>query len=235
MMPILIWLSKGPSGEVLERRDSGARLPADHRPQKGLSEIHGEVQRLASRLSLGDGLEKRPTWVPSSMSLSSKRSCKYIDIGKKEGAKLLLGGKAYQKGDCSKGYFIEPTIFGDVTPEMRIAQEEIFGPVVSVIRAEDLEDAIRIVNGTPYGLSSAIYTQDVNKSRLQRGIWRLGLSTSMPPPSERRSNCPLGGSNIPVMEGRRPEVEEEPSIRTVDGRLFIGISAAGFRKAQIDK
>ena len=66
----------------------------------------------------------------------------YIEIGRKEGAKLLTGGKAYREGDCAKGYFIEPTIFADVEPTMRIAQEEIFGPVVSVLKARDLEDAI---------------------------------------------------------------------------------------------
>jgi aldehyde dehydrogenase (NAD+) len=111
-----------------------------------------------------------------------KKILSYIDIGEKEGAKLMLGGKAYQKGNCSKGYFIEPTIFGDVTPKMRIAQEEIFGPVVSLIRAEDLEEAIRIVNQTPYGLSSAIYTQDVNSSAmaerdLEAGIVYINAST----------------------------------------------------------
>ena len=111
-----------------------------------------------------------------------KKILKYIEIGKKEGAKLILGGKAYQKGHCSKGYFIEPTIFIEVTPEMRIAQEEIFGPVVSVIKAEDLQDAIQIVNQTPYGLSSAIYTQNINSSAiverdLETGIVYINAST----------------------------------------------------------
>ena len=106
----------------------------------------------------------------------------YVDIGKEEGAKLILGGKAYQKGECSRGYFIEPTIFTEVTTSMRIAQEEIFGPVVSVIRVEDLKGAIRAANGTPYGLSSAIYTQNVNYTAvaerdLDFGIVYINAST----------------------------------------------------------
>jgi len=93
-----------------------------------------------------------------------------------------LGGKPYRKGNCSNGYFVEPTIFIEVTPEMRIALEEIFGPVVCVIKAEGLDDAIRIVNRTPYGLSSAICTQNVNSSAiaerdLETGIVYINAST----------------------------------------------------------
>ncbi|OGP62103.1 MAG: aldehyde dehydrogenase [Deltaproteobacteria bacterium RBG_13_53_10] len=136
----------------------------------------------ASRLRLGDGLLNATDVGPVINESQFNKILNYIETGKKEGATLLLGGKAYREGNCSKGYFIEPTIFGDVTPEMRIAQEEIFGPVVSVIRAESLEDALGIVNGTPYGLSSSIYTQDVNKSAvaerdLETGIVYINAST----------------------------------------------------------
>jgi aldehyde dehydrogenase (NAD+) len=136
----------------------------------------------ASRLKVGDGLQKGTDVGPVINESQFNKILKYIEIGKKEGAKLILGGKAYQKGNCSKGYFIDPTIFTEATPEMRIAQEEIFGPVVSVIKAEDLKDAIQIVNGTPYGLSSALYTQDVNSSAiaerdLDTGIVYINAST----------------------------------------------------------
>jgi aldehyde dehydrogenase (NAD+) len=136
----------------------------------------------ASRLKLGDGLQKGTDMGPVINESQFNKILKYIEIGKKEGAKLIFGGKACQKGNCSKGYFIEPTIFIEVTPEMRIAREEIFGPVVSIMRAEDLEDALRIVNRIPYGLSSAIYTQDVNSSAiaerdLETGIVYINAST----------------------------------------------------------
>jgi acyl-CoA reductase-like NAD-dependent aldehyde dehydrogenase len=141
-----------------------------------------KLKTAASRLKVGDGLQKGTDVGPVINESQFNKILKYIEIGKKEGAKLILGGKAYQKGNCSKGYFIDPTIFTEATPEMRIAQEEIFGPVVSVIKAEDLKDAIQIVNDTPYGLSSAIYTQDVNSSAiaerdLETGIVYINAST----------------------------------------------------------
>jgi aldehyde dehydrogenase (NAD+) len=142
----------------------------------------GQFQTAASKLRVGDGLHRKTDVGPVINESQFNKILKYIDVGKKEGAQLILGGNAYQKGCCSRGYFIEPTIFGEVTPEMRIAQEEIFGPVVSVIKAKDLEDAIQIVNHTPYGLSSAIYTRDVNSSAiaerdLETGIVYINAST----------------------------------------------------------
>ena len=105
-----------------------------------------------------------------------------IEIGKKEGAKLLCGGHTVTDGAFAKGHFIAPTIFGDVQPTMRIAQEEIFGPVVSVIKARDLAHAIEVANGVAYGLSSAIYSRDVNTTAiaerdLDTGIVYINAST----------------------------------------------------------
>ncbi len=84
----------------------------------------------------------------------------YIEIGKQEG-KLLLGG-----GTKSGGYFIEPTIFVDVAPTARIAQEEIFGPVLAIIKARDFDDALKIANGTEYGLTGSLYSR--NRQRIER-------------------------------------------------------------------
>jgi acyl-CoA reductase-like NAD-dependent aldehyde dehydrogenase len=136
----------------------------------------------ASRLRLGNGLDKNTDVGPVVNESQMKRVLDYIEVGKKEGARLVAGGSACREGDCKKGYFISPTIFAEVAPSMRIAQEEIFGPVVSVIKAEDLDDAIRIVNGTSYGLVSSIYTRDVNKSavaerELDTGIVYINAST----------------------------------------------------------
>ena len=86
----------------------------------------------------------------------------YTQIGLDEGAKLLTGGEIASEGDLGKGFFYRPTIFSDVKPDMRIAQEEIFGPVLSVIPVADYGAAVAAVNGTRYGLSSSIFTRDVN-------------------------------------------------------------------------
>ncbi len=136
----------------------------------------------ASKLKLGNGLLGTTDVGPVVNRSQMEKVLTYIEIGRKEGARLLTGGKACKEGDCARGYFIEPTIFSEVDPNMRIAQEEIFGPVVSVIKARDLDDAIRIVNGTKYGLVSAIYTRDVNRSAiaerdLDTGIVYINAST----------------------------------------------------------
>ncbi len=99
----------------------------------------------------------------------------YIEIGQQEGATLHLGGTPYTEDDCVHGTFVAPTIFTDVTPKMRIAQEEIFGPVASIIRASSLEQAIDIANGIEFGLSSAIYSQDVNKTAIAERDLDAGL------------------------------------------------------------
>lgn len=137
--------------------------------------------KAASKLRLGNGLLKTTDVGPLINEAQMKKVLDYIEIGK-EGARLVIGGKACTEGGCAKGYFIEPTIFADVEPKMRIAQEEIFGPVVSVIKTNDLNDAIRIVNGVKYGLSSSIYTQDVNRSvvaerDIDTGIVYINAST----------------------------------------------------------
>jgi len=171
-----IWGGFGTSGQ---RCTAASRIILHKKIYRKFAERFKDA---ASSLRLGNGLQKEIDMGPVINESQSKKVLQYIDIGKKEGAKLLSGGKACTKGDCSKGYFIEPTIFGDVAPQMRIAQEEIFGPIVSLIKAEDLQDAIRIVNDTPYGLSSSIYTQDVNSSAiaerdLETGIVYINAST----------------------------------------------------------
>jgi aldehyde dehydrogenase (NAD+) len=89
---------------------------------------------------------------------------RYAQIGRSEGARLLIGGSIYEEGKWIDGYFYRPTIFDQVTPAMRIAQEEIFGPVLSIIEVKSFEEAIEVLNETPYGLSSSIYTRDVERS-----------------------------------------------------------------------
>jgi alpha-ketoglutaric semialdehyde dehydrogenase len=136
----------------------------------------------ALRLRVGNGLDPKVSVGPVVNRAQMEKILGYIDAGKKEGARLVLGGHALTAGECAKGYFIEPTIFAEVGLQMKIASEEIFGPVVSVIRAKDLQEAISIVNGTDYGLVASIYTQDVNRSavaerELDTGIVYVNAAT----------------------------------------------------------
>jgi len=119
---------------------------------------------------------------------------KYVEIGKGEGAKLVTGGNRLDKGAYAKGYFHEPTIFADVAPGMRIAREEIFGPVVSVIPTRSLDEAIEIGNGVEYGLSASIYTQDINRAFTAMRDLYTGIFYVNAPTIGAEVHLPFGGT-----------------------------------------
>jgi aldehyde dehydrogenase (NAD+) len=136
----------------------------------------------AKALRVGSGLDPATQVGPVINAVQRKKILEYIEIGCKEGAALLCGGRALDGGHYAHGHFITPTIFGDVEPTMRIAQEEIFGPVVSLLRARDLAHAIELANGVAFGLSAAIYSRDVNRTAiaerdLDTGIVYINAST----------------------------------------------------------
>lgn len=115
------------------------------------------------QLRLGNGLDENTDVGPVINASQLEKIHSYIDIGQREGATLLTGGNVVREGDLARGHFYRPTLFADVTPTMRLAQEEIFGPVLSMIEVSSFEEAITVNNNTPFGLSSAIYTQDINR------------------------------------------------------------------------
>jgi len=135
------------------------------------------------RLRVGPGFNEKTDVGPVINQDALEKILKYIEIGRREDkAKLMCGGRRAEKGDLKHGYFIEPTVFTDVRPQMRIAQEEIFGPVVSVIECGDADEAIEIANGVRYGLSASIYTRDTNRAfhameDVQTGIFYVNAST----------------------------------------------------------
>jgi len=123
-------------------------------------------QRLLAELenlTIGNGLDESIKVGPIINQSGIDKIQTYIDIGKNEGAKLIAGGAQLTEGELAKGYYFAPTIFTDVTADMRIAQEEIFGPVLSLIPVKNFAEAIEVNNSVSYGLSSAIFTKDVNR------------------------------------------------------------------------
>jgi aldehyde dehydrogenase (NAD+) len=118
----------------------------------------------------------------------------YVEIGKNEGAKLLTGGHRLESGPYAKGWFHDPTVFGDCSPKMRIAQEEIFGPVVSMIPVDNLEQAIDVANGVVYGLSASIYTRNVNRAFQATRDLYTGIVYVNAPTIGAETHLPFGGT-----------------------------------------
>ncbi|MFC7517844.1 aldehyde dehydrogenase [Herbaspirillum sp. GCM10030257] len=132
---------------------------------------------LARTARMGDPMQADTQVGPVTTQPQYKKVLEYIDIARGEGAKLLLGGGPSNRKECGKGWFIEPTIFGEVDNQMRIAQEEVFGPLLSIIRFKDEDDAVRIANDSRFGLGSGVWTSDIARAfrmseRIQAGmVW----------------------------------------------------------------
>jgi aldehyde dehydrogenase (NAD+) len=147
----------------------------------------------AEKITIGDGLDESVEMGPLINQAAREKVQRYITIGKDEGARLVMGGAVYDQGNCKDGWFFQPTIFDQVTPRMRIAQEEIFGPVLSIIEVKSFEEAIDVLNGTAYGLSSAIYTADVGRAfRAMRDI-EAGITYINGPTIGAEVHLPFGG------------------------------------------
>ncbi|HWX54557.1 MAG TPA: aldehyde dehydrogenase family protein [Verrucomicrobiae bacterium] len=148
----------------------------------------------AQKLKVGTGLDESVDMGPQINRQQVATSEKYVAIGKNEGAKLELGGNRLTGPAYDHGWFFQPTVFTEVDPQMRIAQEEIFGPVTSIIPCNDFEHAIEIANGVPYGLSSSLYTRDVNKAfQAMRDIY-AGITYVNAPTIGAEVHLPFGGT-----------------------------------------
>jgi len=175
---------------------TGQRCTATSRiiVQKG---VYGEfVERYveaAKRLKVGNGLDETVEMGPAINENQLGTDLNYVEVGKSEGAKLKCGGQRLADGDYKYGYFMEPTVFADVDPKMRIAQEEIFGPVVSIIPCDGLQDAIEIANNIEYGLSSALYTKDVNRAFTAMRDLHAGITYINAPTIGAEVHLPFGG------------------------------------------
>ena len=148
----------------------------------------------ARALKVGPGIDEQNDMGPQINQQQIETTRKYVDIGKGEGAKLLAGGDRLTSSGLNDGYFFEPTIFGDAHGKMRIAQEEIFGPVVSMIPADSLENALEISNSVAYGLSSAVYTRDVNRAFKAMRDLQTGITYINAPTIGAEVHLPFGGT-----------------------------------------
>ncbi len=127
-------------------------------------EFVGRVAEFGKKLQVGNGLDPNTQIGPLVSEQQLERVTGYLDIGQKEGARALAGGTRITEGPLAKGYFVSPTVFANVQDNMRIAQEEIFGPVISAISFTDMDELVRRANATNFGLGSGVWTRDVSKA-----------------------------------------------------------------------
>lgn len=169
-------------------------------------------------IKVGDGMNPDTQVGPVIDEAQLERVLHFIDIGKEEGAKLLAGGKRLVDPPYDKGYFVEPTVFGDVKPDMRLAQEEIFGPVLGIITVAGYEEAIQVANAVRFGLSASICTRDISRAMEFIQQIEAGLVHVNSPTAGAEVQVPFGGmkaSSTGSREQGRVAIDFYTEIKTV--------------------
>jgi alpha-ketoglutaric semialdehyde dehydrogenase len=221
-----VWGGFGTSGQ----RCTAASRIAVHKSIYG--EFAKRLVERVKRLKVGDGLDTDVEMGPCINEQQLNIVMSYVEIGKNEGAKLLTGGNRLDSGAFAKGWFHEPTLFGDCSPKMRIAQEEIFGPVVSLIPVNDFADAIDVANGVPYGLSASIYTRNVNQAFAAIRDIFTGIVYVNAPTIGAETHLPFGGTKQ-TGNGHREAAIAAIDFYTEWKTLYIDYSDK-LQRAQID-
>jgi aldehyde dehydrogenase (NAD+) len=222
-----LWGAFGTTGQ---RCTATSRVIADRKVAGAFAERMAERARA---LRVGDGLDEKVEMGPC-VSESQRRTVEsYVDIGRREKARLLTGGERITGGAHDKGFFFQPTIFTDVAPTMRIATEEIFGPVLSIIPVNGMDEAVRVANAVEYGLSGAIFTRDVNKAfrairDIEAGIFYVNSSTI-----GAEVQLPFGGVKK-TGNGHREAGTTVLDIFTEWKSVYVDFSGR-LQKAQIDR
>jgi alpha-ketoglutaric semialdehyde dehydrogenase len=222
----ILWSAFGTSGQ---RCTAASRVIV----QRGVyDQLQKRLVERAEQMRLGPGWEDDTDVGPVINAGALEKIHSYTGIGTDEGATLLTGGEPATDGDLARGHFYRPTIFGDVEPGMRIAQEEIFGPTTALIPVGSVDDAIRAANGVRYGLSSSIFTQDVNKAframrDLETGITYINAGTI-----GAEVHLPFGGTKD-TGNGHREAGQAALDVFTEWKSIYVDYSGR-LQRAQID-
>jgi alpha-ketoglutaric semialdehyde dehydrogenase len=222
----IIWSAFGTSGQ---RCTAASRVVVHERVY---DELQAKLVAAAERMRLGPGWEQDTDVGPVINRAALEKIHSYTGIGQDEGAKLLTGGEVATGDGLEQGFFYRPTIFGDVEPGMRIAQEEIFGPTTALIPVKDFDEAIRVANGIRFGLSSSIFTRDVNRAframrDLETGITYVNAGTI-----GAEVHLPFGGTKE-TGNGHREAGQAALDVFTEWKSLYVDYSGR-LQKAQID-
>jgi acyl-CoA reductase-like NAD-dependent aldehyde dehydrogenase len=222
----IVWSAFGTSGQ---RCTAASRVIV----QRGVyEELQSKLVAAAEALRLGYGWEDATDVGPVINERALEKIHSYTTIGLDEGAKLLTGGEIASGDGLSDGFYYRPTIFGDVEPDMRIAQEEIFGPTTALIPVDSYDEALRAANGVKYGLSSSIFTRDVNKAframrDLDTGITYINAGTI-----GAEVHLPFGGTKD-TGNGHREAGQAALDVFTEWKSIYVDYSGR-LQKAQID-
>ena len=184
-----------------------------------------------SKLKVGDGLDPEVDVSPLASKAQFDIVMEYIGIGTEEGAELVQGGHAVTGGIYDQGYYIEPTVFAGVQTDMRIAQEEIFGPVLTVLKAKDLEEAIQISNNVKFGLSSSVYTKDLTQAFEYINTVEAGMVHVNAPTLGGEVHLPFGGLNSSGV-GHREQGTEAVNFFSEVITVYIDHAAAARERAR---
>jgi alpha-ketoglutaric semialdehyde dehydrogenase len=222
----IVWSAFGTSGQ---RCTAASRVIVE---EGAYEELQSRLVAAAERLRLGPGWEEGVDVGPVINRSALDKIHSYTEIGVDEGATLLTGGEVAGGDGLGEGFFYRPTVFGEVDPGMRIAQEEIFGPTTALIRVRDVNEAIRVSNGIQYGLSSSIFTRDVNTAframrDLQAGITYINAGTI-----GAEVHLPFGGTKD-TGNGHREAGQAALDVFTEWKSIYVDYSGK-LQKAQID-
>jgi acyl-CoA reductase-like NAD-dependent aldehyde dehydrogenase len=222
----ILWSAFGTSGQ---RCTAASRVIVHERVYDALRK---RLVEAAERMTLGPGWEDATDVGPVINGPALEKIHSYTKIGIDEGATLLTGGEIARDGDLGKGFFYRPTIFGDVEPGMRIAQEEIFGPTTALIPVKSFDEAVRAANGIRYGLSSSIFTRDVNQAframrDLEAGITYVNAGTI-----GAEVHLPFGGTKE-TGNGHREAGQAALDVFTEWKSIYVDYSGK-LQRAQID-
>src|SRR5213596_1985430 len=222
----IVWSAFGTSGQ---RCTAASRVIVQ---EGAYEELQSRLVAAAEKLRLGPGWEEGVDVGPVINQGALEKIHSYTGIGRDEGAKLLTGGEIASGDGLGDGFFYRPTIFGDVQPGMRVAQEEIFGPTTALIRVRDVDEAIQVSNGIEFGLSSSIFTRDVNTAframrDLEAGITYINAGTI-----GAEVHLPFGGTKE-TGNGHREAGQAALDVFTEWKSVYVDYSGR-LQRAQID-
>ncbi len=222
----IVWSAFGTTGQ---RCTAASRIIAHRDIEK---ELTAKLVSRVEKLRLGDGLLETTDVGPVINQKQRDRIHEYSKIGQTEGANLLLGGDIPTENSLDKGFFYRPTLFNEVRPTMRIAQEEIFGPTTVIIGVDSLEEAIKVNNGVKYGLSASLYTQDVNRAFLAMREITTGIIYINAGTTGAEVHLPFGGTRQ-TGNGHREAAGAAIDFFTEWKSVYVDFSGK-LQRAQID-